>query len=113
MNAYLARFAVLGVAAIVALLWWKRTGVVSKGLYRSSWANVACYLLWLTLGILQSKWRNDSSIGVLIALPLLSAMFSLVLVAWSRFANQGERWGMAASNVFMLILWTSSLIAPN
>jgi hypothetical protein len=98
---------------MAALLWWRRAGVSSKGLYSCSWINVTCYLLWLALGILQSKWRNDSLIGVLIALPLLAAGFSLVMAVWSCYAKQGERWIMAASNVFMVILWTSSLVAPN
>ena len=55
----------------------------------------------------------DAVIGILIAMPLLAIGFSLVLATWSRFAGQGERWTMAAANLLMLFLWTSSLIAPN
>lgn len=113
MNAYIARFAVLGTAAIVVLLWWRRVGVSSKGLYRVSWVNVLGYALWLVLGLTESKWRNDGLVGTLIALPLLAAGLSLIMFVWSRFAQRHERWRLAVSNVLMLILWSSSIVTPN
>lgn len=88
--------------------------MVSTGLYTSSWTNVGGYVAWLSVGLLVNRIGGmDAVIGILIAMPLLAIGFSLVLATWSRFAGQGERWTMAAANLLMLFLWTSSLIAPN
>jgi hypothetical protein len=114
LSSFLFKFAALGIPAIVFLLWWRRIGVVSKGLYKSSWTNVGCYLAWLSLGLLANRTAGMGAvIGILIGVPLVAVGFSLVLMTWSRFAKQGERWTMALANLLMLLLWTSSVIAPN
>ena len=97
------------------LLWWRHDGIVSRGLYKTSWGNVLCYPLWLVIGVLSDGSRLGTGIigPIFISTPLLAAAFSLVLATWSRFAKDGERWTMAASNVLMLILWMISLIMPN
>jgi hypothetical protein len=56
---------------------------------------------------------GDAVGGILIATPLFAMGFSLVLIVWSYSAKDGERWVMATANLLMLILWASSLIAPN
>jgi hypothetical protein len=120
-NAYLLRFAVLGIPAGAALLWWKRAGIHSKHLYSSSWANVIAYCIWLTLGVLLNRIGRipaapklfDALVGFLIASPLIASFCSLALIILSLFAERSEKWTMGSSNVLMIVLWASSLIAPN
>jgi hypothetical protein len=114
-TAYIAKFAVLGIPAIVALFWWRHAGVQSKGLYTSSWANVASYVLWLGVAIMANRTSTFESliIGFLIGIPLFAVGLSLVLAIWSGFVRQGERGTMAAANLSMLVLWAISVIAPN
>jgi len=119
-NAYLLRFAVLGIPAAVLLL-WKRAGILSKHLYSSSWANVIAYCVWLTLEVLLNRIGRipaapklfDALVGFLIGSPLIASSCSLVLIILSLSAERDEKWTMASSNVLMIVLWASSLIAPN
>jgi hypothetical protein len=120
-NAYLLRFAVLGIPAAAVLLWWRRDGVLSKGLYSSSWANVISYGIWLLLGILLNRIGRipaaprlfGSLVGFLIASPVIGSFCSLVLLILSLFAEQNEKGKMGSSSVLMALLWASALIAPN
>jgi hypothetical protein len=111
MPAYAIKIALFGLPAIIALLWWWRTGVVSKTLYALSWANVLTYLVWL---FSVSSLTSFSGVPVgLLMTPLFAAGVSLVLVFWSKYTARTERWKGAVSNALMLLLWLNSLIAPN
>lgn len=114
MSAYVVKFATLGIPVVVALLWWRRAGVLSRRLYTSTWTNVAAYPMWLGVVIVENRINGmDKLIGILIALPLIAVGCCVVLAASSHFAKRGERMKMATANLLMLMLWVSSLIAPN
>ena len=119
MGTYILKFAVFGIPAAAALLWWKRTGVLSKGFYSSSWANVIAYCTWLLLGVLLNRripappGLFDALVGFAIAAPLFALFYSLLPLILSLFAKPNEQWKMGSSSVLMVLLWASSLIAPN
>jgi hypothetical protein len=119
----LEKFALLGAPAIAILLFWKRRRVESVTLYRASWANPFCYLLWLiamnATAILSHytalRWMVFSSLPATLAvgLPFLSCIGSLILCLLCVGAKQVERMFVALPNLLMLILWISSVVAPN
>ena len=86
---------------------------VSRGFYILSWTNVICYVLWLTHVTLLNRIGGAFLVALVVAVPLVAAALSLVLVVWIRSVGQSERWMMLASNLLLLVLWTTSMIAPN
>jgi hypothetical protein len=119
MMHFWAKFALFGIPSIVLLISWHRSTVRSRGLYRLSWGNTLAYIAWLAIGTAlerlsrNSDWVPDSAEGLLIAMPLIAGGLSLVLLVWSRFAIDDEKWKMASTSTLMLILWLSSIVAPN
>ena len=117
----LEKFALLGAPAIAILLFWKRRRVESVALYRASWANPFGYLLWLiamnTTAVLSHstafRWMVFLPATLAFPLPLLSCVGSLFLCLLCVRAKQVERMFVALPNLLMLILWTSSVVAPN
>jgi len=115
------KFVLLGLPAVVALLLWRNAGVTNKTMYSLSWASPLGYLAWL-LGLTSVRhispqrlggWISDSATGMLVSAPLFGMLLSLVLLGCVFFAAKPQRSKMASSNAFMLVLWLSSLIAPN
>ena len=69
------------------------------------------YFVWL---FSVSSLSSFSGVAVkLLMTPLVAAGVSLVLVFWSKYTDRSERWKGALSNALMLLLWLTSLIAPN
>jgi hypothetical protein len=115
------KFVVLGLPAVMALLLWRRTGVLNRTMYALSWAGPLSYVLWL-VGIIAFNWitpqrlggwLSDTATGMLVAAPLFGVLFSVVLLTWSAYVAAGQRAKMAVSNTCMLLLWLTSAIAPN
>jgi hypothetical protein len=117
------KFALLGAPAIAILLFWKTRRIESGALYRASWANAFGYLLWLvamtTTAILSHysafRWMVFSPLPATLAffLPFLACVGSLLLCLLCVRAKQIERLFVALPNLLMLILWVSSIVAPN
>jgi hypothetical protein len=119
----LAKFGLLGLSAIVTLLIWKRRHVESKNLYQASWANPVGYLLWLAAVTIMVVLNKSSAFGWMVSgslpaslfffLPFLFMFGSLCLCLLCFGAKREERRFPLMSNALMLILWASSVTAPN
>jgi len=117
------KFALLGIPTIVALLVWKKLRVESKTFYQFSWANPICYLLWiLAIGStnilihsVKSSWITFSMLPASVAFiwPFFAAFGSLCLCLLCGRANPKEQAFVLLPNLLMLILWGSSIVAPN
>ena len=117
------RFALLGVPTIIVLLLWRRKGVERRTLYQASWANPFAYLLWLAAMILVAilfhrprfLWISSTLVpaSLAFAYPLLLSFGSLILCVLCVRAKQKEQPFIILSNLLMLILWVSSVVAPN
>lgn len=119
----LERFALLGAPAVATLLFWRRRGVESRTIYRVSWANPLAYLLWLvaltivaTLGHSRVfSWMVFSFLPASLAFfcPSLMSVGSFILCFLSAGSKQVEQPFIVLSNLLMLILRVSSVVAPN
>ena len=118
------KFALLGVPAILILLFWKRRGVVaSMTLYRASWVNPIGYLLWLAAVIVVSNlshfpafsWLAFSILPACLYFfcPFLLSVASLILCLLGVRSKREEQAFVAVPNLLMLLLWISSVVAPN
>jgi hypothetical protein len=119
----LAEFAILGVPASAILWYWKRRGVKSKKLNYASFANLASYLLWLTVVLIMLLVQETSSLRplidyrvpryVFVVYPLMAALASFCLCVSSVGAESGERRFVSLANGLVLVLWACAVVAPN
>ncbi len=119
----LIMFFVLDLPAVGILLYWKRLGVYSRVLYGAACAISLSYALWLSsiwvMNILDERpafaWIGGSSIPAYIffVLPFLAAITSFALIPLSFAGQKHEKALMAVISSFMLILWGSTVVAPN
>jgi hypothetical protein len=123
MTSLILKFAFLVFPSVLILLHWRRRGVRSPLLYKLSWVEVGSYLLWLlfvaALGFVGSHptfdWIRGGSIpaNLFVFWPMLATMIALALCMFTLAAGKGERGFMVSSNLLMLVLWASSVVAPN
>jgi hypothetical protein len=119
----LIMFLILGLPALGLLLYWKRLGVYSRVLYGAGCAVSLSYVLWLSsvwvMNILDERpsfaWIGGSSIPAYIffVLPFLAAITSFALILMSFAGQKHEKALMAVISILMLILWGSTVVAPN
>ncbi len=116
-------------APAAGLLWWlKLRKIRSVIIYFISGANLVCYLLWLgATGIIGSpsffRWSSEStdlrfvlsviSSVTLLVIPIAATVGSFFMLMMSFIARPGERRFLVPANLLSLILWASSMIAPN
>lgn len=84
---------------------------------------VGSYVLWLSLvaalGMMPSSsmfdWIRGSSVpaSLFVFWPMMATVFALALSLCALSARKGERGFVATSNLLMVILWASSVVAPN
>jgi hypothetical protein len=116
-----AKFALLGLPTVIVLLLWRRAGVLNRTMYGLSLGNPLTYVLWLVAIAAFSwmtpqrlgGWMSETATGMFVGAPIFGVLFSVVLLAWSIYVPAGQRWKMAVSNTCMLLLWLTSMIAPN
>ena len=92
-------------------------------LYRASWANPVGYLLWLAAVIVVSNISHSSAFswltfsvlpaGLYFFCPFSLAVGSLILCLLGIKSKQGEQAFIGVPNLLMLLLWISSVVAPN
>jgi hypothetical protein len=116
----LEKFALFGVPASITLLFWKRRRIKARGVYRASWANVCGYLLWLLAVILTAKLSHIPAVTfsflpatVAFVWPFFAAIGPFILCLFCMRGEMEEQPFIALSNFLMLILWVSSVVAPN
>ena len=114
----------------VGLLWWlKLRKIRSVIIYFISGANLVCYLLWLgAIGIVGSpsfyRWSSESKDHLrivlsvippltLVVIPPAATVGSFIFLITSFVARPGEHRFLLSANLLTLILWASSMIAPN
>jgi hypothetical protein len=117
------KFAFLVFPAVLILLHWRRHGVRSRVLYTLSWVETGGYVVWLLLiAALASlaahptfDWIRGSSVpaNMLVVWPFFAILMALGLCVCTVGAEKGERGFVATSNLLMLILWATSIAAPN
>lgn len=125
----LLKIAFLWTPAAGLLLWLKLRKIRSVILYFVSVADILCYSLWLgAITLIGSptfyRWSSGSKVDLRIALsataslmlfvvPLAATVGSFILLITSFISKPGERRFLVPANLLTLILWGSSLIAPN
>ena len=119
----LLKSVLVGTPTLIALLFWKRSGVRSESLYRLGWANLAGYLTWLLAVVVVTplsetqhfRWIGGSIIpmNLFFAIPFLAAIGSFGLCLSCIAAETGERRYPLLVNGLMLILWSSLVVPPN
>lgn len=116
----LEKFALFGVPASITLVFWKRRRVKARGVYRASGANVLGYLLWLLAGVVMAMLFHIPAVTfsflpatVAFLWPFVAAIASFVLCLLSIPAEMKEQPFIVLPNLLMLILWISSVVAPN
>jgi hypothetical protein len=124
----LLKLAVSWVPAASLLCWLWLRKIRSVILYFASCANLGCYLLWLgTMVTVRSpifyRWSSESKnldfvlfvipAFTFVLWPLFATVGSFILLIASCMAKQGERRFLVPANLLMLILWASSIVAPN
>jgi len=124
----LLKLALLWVPA-AGLLWWlKLRGIRSVIIYFVSGANLVCYMIWLGAMVLADspifyRWSSESKdldviffmtpTFLFVLCPLAATAGSFILLITTLIAKQGEHRFLVPANLLMLILWATSIIAPN
>lgn len=125
----LVKFALFGVPAVTALVFWRRRGVESRILHRISLINSVSYLVWLPacIGVVflgsspiyrdsfAYRWMDQLSIpqDLYLFLPFFLFVDSFFMCLLCRIAEKGERGFVVLVNGLTLFLWASNLVAPN
>lgn len=123
----LVKFALFGAPAGGILWYWKRRGVRSRKLYYASCANLACYLLWLTVVVTMLVMQTFPALRSMIDYRVpayvffycpFCAMFGSFILCISCVAavaaeEMKEFVFILLVNGLMLILWLSTVVAPN
>jgi hypothetical protein len=114
---------IFGIPAVLALYWWQRRGIQSKLLYSLSRANAIAYGVWLlfvwvtTLVGQSPAYRSMIPViltaSLFVILPSLLAGGSFFLLCLTMSAEKLEKPLLAVNCGLMLILWGSSVVAPN
>jgi hypothetical protein len=124
----LLKLALLWVPAAGLLLWLKLRKIQSVIIYFVSMASLFCYLLWLgaTMFVGSPSFFRLSSeskdlqivLGAfgsftLFAIPVAASVGSFILFIASFIAKPGEHRFLVPANLLTLVLWASSMVAPN
>ena len=118
-----AKFILLGGSAAICLLRWNKKGPDWRIYYYINSANLWAYLLWLLAACFLAtiggssifQWMTFSGIPAALAffIPFLLAAVSLVVLIANFFLRAGERAYAVLFSALMLILWITSVAAPN
>jgi hypothetical protein len=124
----LLKLALLWVPA-AGLLWrLKLRGIRSVIIYFVSGANLVCYMIWLGAMVLAHspifyRWSSESKdldviffmtpTFLFVFCPLVATVGSFILLITTLIAKQGEHRFLVPANLLMLILWATSIVAPN
>jgi hypothetical protein len=127
-HGVLLKFALLWAPAVVILWYLKLRGIRSRIFNIISCANIVCYLLWL-LGMVTVhtpivyRWISECKPAIPVLMffsaflfvlwPIFASMVSFVLFMASFGVQPGERRFFVSANLLMLILWASTIVAPN
>jgi hypothetical protein len=109
----LLKLALLWAPAAALLVWLKLRKVRSVILYALSASNLLCYPLWLGAISLRAAAPFVAAPFVLVAIPLAATAGSFLMLIATIFAKPGEHRFLVPANLLMLILWGSSMVAPN
>ena len=114
------KFALFGVPAGITLFFWQRRRIDRKNVYRASCANVGAYVLWILAGVVTAGLIHIPAVffsslpsTVLVFWPFLGVIASLLLCLSCIRAEMREQPFIFFPNLLMLILWISSVVAPN
>lgn len=102
-----AKFAILCVPAAVALMVWKRKGIVSRSLYMATSLNVLSSVLWL--GGFFGHFVSGALLFVFWPFFLLAA--SILVCVWP--TASAERKFLIYANGLMALWWGMLIVAPN
>ena len=106
---------------MVALIYWRRSGVRNQFLYGLSWASPLAYACWMVLLLFLAhdtsrrfgQWIYDTAVGFMVAAPIFGIMLSVMLLVSCAFVSKTQRSKLAIPNGFMFFLWLASVIPPN
>lgn len=113
----------LALPAAWILRYWRHKGVVRRPIFYASCANLFCYALWVALILMMLGMQGNATPRSIIPvrlpaitfvfIPFLLSIASLPLCLIAVAAGEGERRYGASANALMLVVWLSSVVAPN
>jgi hypothetical protein len=113
----------LAVPAAWILSYWRKRGVSNRAVFYASCSNIFCYVLWVALILIMLGMQKDAVLRpmipfilpaiIFVFIPLFLSIASVPLCISAFAAAEGEKRFAAVANGLMLVLWVSSVVAPN